>query len=81
MDRRRGIPHTIPDRDDQRARRAHTPGRKPAFGRDTYWRRNVVERCVSRLKQRRGVTTRYAKRSADYRAMIVIASFMIWLGP
>ena len=39
--RRRGIPHVIPERDDQRARRAHRPGRKPAFDREAYRRRNV----------------------------------------
>ena len=79
--KRRSIPHTIPERDDQRARRAHRPGRKPAFDRDTYRRRNVVERAVNRLKQYRSVATRYAKRGANYRAMVVIASLMIWLGP
>lgn len=78
--RRRGIPHTIPERDDQRARRAHRPGRTPAFDRDTYRRRNVVERAINRLKQYRTIATRYAKRAAHYRAMVVIASLMIWLG-
>ena len=80
MLRRRGIPHVIPERDDQRARRAQRPGRKPAFDRDAYRRRNVVERCVNRLKQWRGVATRFEKRAANYRAMVVIASLMIWLG-
>jgi len=44
-----------------------------------YARRNVVERCNNRLKQWRGLATRYEKRSANYRAMVVIASIMIWL--
>ncbi len=79
--RKRGIRHTIPERDDQRARRAHRPGRKPAFDRATYRRRNVVERAVNRLKQYRTVATRYAKRGANYRAMGVIASIMIWISP
>ena len=79
--RRRGIPHTIPERHDQRQRRTHRPGRKPAFVRETYRRRNLVERCVNRLKQWRGIATRYAKRAANYRAMLVVASLMIWLGP
>lgn len=43
--------------------------------------RNVVERCVNRLKQWRGIATRYDKRAANYRAMVVIASLMIWLAP
>jgi len=78
--RRRGIPHTIPERSDQRARRVGKPGRKPAFDRETYRRRNVVERCVNRLKQWRGIATRYEKRAANFRAMVVVAALVIWLG-
>ncbi len=77
--RRRGIAHTIPERADQRDRRAHKPGRKPGFDRATYARRNVVERCVNRLKQWRGIATRYEKRAANFRAMVVVASLVIWL--
>ena len=78
--RRRGIPHTIPERADQRTRRARKPGRKPAFDTATYRRRNAAERCVNRLKQWRGVATRFEKRAANYRAMVVVAALMIWLG-
>ncbi len=79
--RRRGIPHTIPERADQRARRLRTPGRTPACCTATSRRPNVVERCINRLKQWRGIATRYDKRGVTYRAMVVIASLMIWLGP
>src|SRR5918998_3378613 len=41
--------------------------------------RSTAERCVNRLKQRREIPTRYDKRAATYRAMVVIASLMIWL--
>jgi transposase len=75
--RRRGIPHIIPEREDQRERRRR--GRPPEFDREAYRRRNVVERCVNRLKQWRGVATRYEKRAVNYRAMVIIASLMIWL--
>ena len=78
--RRRGIPHTIPERGDQRARRATRPGRPLAFDKEVYRRRNVVERCVNRLKQWRGIATRFEKRAANYRAMVVVAALMIWLG-
>jgi transposase len=77
--RRRQIPHTIPERRDQRAQRATRPGRPLAFARATYARRNVIERCINRLKQWRGVATRYEKRAVNYRAMVVIASIVIWL--
>ena len=77
--RRRGISHTIPEREDQKERRAGRPGRKPGFDREAYRRRNVVERCVNKLKQWRGIATRYEKRAVNYRAMVVIASLMMWL--
>jgi transposase len=55
MLRARAIPHTIPERSDHRERRAKRPGRPPTFEADLYAKRNVVERCVNRLKQWRGV--------------------------
>ena len=45
----------------------------------TYRRRNVLERCVNRLKQWRAIATRYDKRAVNYRAAVVIASLMIWV--
>jgi transposase len=73
--RRCGIAHTIPTRIDQRGR----PGRPPGFDRFRYRQRNVVERCVNRLKQWRGIATRFDKREANYRAAVVIASLLLWL--
>lgn len=77
--RRRSISHTIPERKDQKERRAGRPGRRPGFDWEAYRRRNVVERCVNKLKHWRGIATRYEKRAVNYRAMVVIASLMIWL--
>jgi transposase len=39
----------------------------------------VVERCFNRLKQWRGLATRYAKRAGIHRAELVTAAIMIWL--
>ena len=39
----------------------------------------MVERCVGQLKQWRSVATRYEKRAVNYRAMVVIASLLLWL--
>jgi transposase len=68
--RHRGICHVIPTRSDQR--------RLP-FDRTAYRRRTSVERCINRLKQFRGLATRYEKHAVNYRAMVVIASLLIWL--
>jgi transposase len=73
--RRRGIAHTIPTRVDQRGR----PGRPCGFDAVRYRQRNVVERCVNRLKQWRGIATRFDKRAVNYRAAVVIASLLLWL--
>jgi transposase len=77
--RQRHIPHTIPERRDQRAQREQRPGWPLAFDLATYARRNVVERCINRLKQWRGLATRYEKRAANYRAMLVLAAIILWL--
>ena len=64
-------------------RPAHPPrpaaGPAARFDRERYRGRNVVERCFNRLKQFRAVATRYDKRALNYRAMVVIASLLIWL--
>lgn len=79
--RGRGIAHTIPERRDQRERRDERSGRKPSFDAEVYAKCTVIERYVGRLKRWRGVATRYEKRALNYRAMVVIASLMIWLAP
>ena len=77
--RQRGIPHTIPERCDQRERRAKRPGQPLRFNAAAYRRRNVIERCVNKLKQWRGIASRYEKRAVNYRAMVIIATLMLWL--
>jgi hypothetical protein len=52
---RHQIPHTIPERRDQRERRAARPGRPLAFDQALDAPRNVVERCINQLKQWRGL--------------------------
>ncbi|WP_371129462.1 IS5 family transposase [Streptomyces sp. TLI_105] len=80
--RRRGIAHTIPERVDQalgRLNRGSHGGRPPAFDRRIYRLRNVVERCFNRLKQWRGLATRYDKTRESYRAAVTIASILLWI--
>lgn len=80
--RRRGIIATIPERRDQaanRRRRGAHGGRPPAFDRDIYRDRNVVERCFARLKQFRAIATRFDKLADRYWAGIVLAALILWL--
>lgn len=77
--RNRGVPHVIPERKDQAGKRVGRPGRKPNFDRELYAARNVVERCVKKLKRWRAIATRYEKRAANYRAAILVAPIVIWL--
>ena len=39
----------------------------------------MVERSVKQFNKWRGIATRYEKRAANYRAMVVIEALMIWL--
>ena len=80
--RQRGIAFTSPEKSDQIARRrakGSRGGRPPRFDQALYAERNVVERCFNRLKQFRGLATRYAKRAVYYRAEITIAAIVLWL--
>ncbi|MYR47633.1 transposase [Streptomyces sp. SID4928] len=80
--RRRGIGHTIPERADQarnRYRRGSRGGRRPAFDKQVYKRRNVLERCFNRLKQWRGLATRFDKTAQSYEAAVTLASLLMWV--
>ncbi|MFF1588677.1 IS5 family transposase [Streptomyces sp. NPDC058286] len=79
--RHRGIGHISPERADQvrnRLRRGSRGGRPPAFDKQLYKRRNVVERCFNRLKQWRGIATRYDKTAESYQAAVTLASLLMW---
>lgn len=70
----RGIRAVIPRRADQR------PGDGRArFDRECYRRRNVVERCVNRLREYRRLATRYEKLAASYSAVVQVAMIREWL--
>lgn len=81
--RSRGIRTVIPERSDQKAHRAargSRGGRPPTFDRDAYRDRNVVERAFGRLKQWRGIATRYDKHAHNHRAGIVLGAIVLfWL--
>ncbi|WP_369265163.1 IS5 family transposase [Streptomyces sp. R35] len=79
--RQRGIRAVIPQPSDQiakRKKRGRSGGRPPAFDRETYKQRNAVEQCINKLKQWRGLATRYDKTAAIYLAGLHIAAIIIW---
>jgi transposase len=63
--RRRRITAVIPTRKDQE--------RQPGFDKATYRRRNVVERCIGWLKDRRRLATRFEKLAENFLAMVKLA--------
>jgi transposase len=80
--RQRGIRHVIPERSDQREQRqakGRRGGRPNGFDGPTYRRRNVVERCIGRLKQFRRIATRYEKRALNYVAFLHLVAIILWL--
>ncbi len=44
-----------------------------------YRHRNLIERCWSRLKERRAIATRYDKTAVSYAAGIAIAASLDWI--
>lgn len=75
--RRRRVKHTIPERRDQiafRQAKGSAGGRPPAFDAEIYKQRNTMERGFGRLKQWRGVATRYDKYAVTFLGGVLLAS-------
>ena len=78
--RKRKIKHTIPERSNQifyRQNKGSAGGRPPAFDAQLYCHRNTVERGFNRLKQWRGVATRYNKYALTYLGGVTLAAIII----
>ena len=78
----RRIPHTIPERLDQQDRRkakGSKGGRPPGFDPQIYAKRNTVERGYLRLKQWRGIATRYDKHALTFLGGVILATTVIHL--
>jgi len=69
--RRKGIAVTIPRKSNER--------RRGPFDKQTYKRRNVVERCIGWLKECRRVATRFEKLARNYLAVIKLAMIRHYL--
>jgi transposase len=71
--RARHVRAVIPERRDQQEWRRHHRGRRPKFDRAAYCQRNVIERAVGWLKERRRIATRYEKLAIQYLAMLSVS--------
>ncbi len=63
----------IPQKRLPRGKRRRKRGRPPAFDRELYRRRNVVERRVRGLKRYRRIATRSDKLAVNYLAFVQLA--------
>lgn len=81
--RQRRITTVIPEKSDQiayRKAKGSEGGRPPAFDAVVYRRRNVVERCFNKMKEWRGVATRYDKLAVTFLGGVVLAAIVrCWL--
>ena len=80
--RARGVKVVVPERSDQvknRKNRGTKGGRPVDFDAEAYKGRNVVERAFNKLKDWRGLATRYDKHALIYRGGMVLASIVLWL--
>jgi len=72
----------IPEKSDAIGRRkakGSAGGRPLDFDAEDYKNRNVVERSFNKLKNWRGLATRYDKHAQTYRGGMVLASIVLWL--
>lgn len=80
--RRRGIRSVIPEKIDQaasRKKKGTRGGRPVGHDRDLYKDRNTVERCINKIKEWRGLATRYDKTPTSYLAGLHLRGAVIWL--
>jgi transposase len=81
--RRRRIKAVIPEKKDQvanRKKKGSRGGRPVTFDTELYRDRNTVERLINRLKDWRGIATRFDKTPESYLAGLELRASMIWLG-
>ena len=75
-------PAVILEPEDQlghRKNRGSRGGRPVNFDTQDYKNRNVVERAFNKLKNWRGLATRYDKYAITYRGSMVLACLVLWL--
>lgn len=80
--RRRRIKAVIPEKADQAANRkkkGRRGGRPVSHDTALYKERNTVERCINKIKEWRGLATRYDKTPGSYLAGLHLRGAVLWL--
>lgn len=80
--RKRRIKALIPEKKDQAANRrkkGSRGGRPVTHNADLYRDRNTVERAINRMKDWRGIATRYDKTPESYLAGLHLRAATIWI--
>lgn len=67
----RGAEPVIPSKSNRKAPRP--------FDKAAYRQRNCIERFIGRLKNSRGVATRYAKLADSYLGFVQLAAIKLWI--
>lgn len=78
--REKKVKHVIPQRSDQiaqRRRKGTKGGQPPGFDVEAYKQRNTVERSFNRIKQWRGLATRYDKYAVTYLGGVFLAMLIL----
>lgn len=61
---------------EHRKRQGSRGGRPPNFHKDRYAQRNTIERGIGRLKQWRGIATRYDKYALTFLGGVLLAAIL-----
>jgi transposase len=80
--RSRGIKAVIPEPADQianRQRKGSAGGRPVDLDVEDYKQRNVVERFFNRMKNWRGLASRYDNLATVFRGSVILAAIVDWL--
>jgi transposase len=71
-----GVQPVIPMRENEHVKDRNRWGE---FNKSAYKKRNVVERCIAKLKEFRRIATRYEKLAESFMGMLNVATIVLYL--
>jgi transposase len=60
-------------------RKSNSTKSNPEFDKEIYKLRHLVENLFAKIKRNRAISTRYDKLSRNFKSLVYIACFMIWI--